>query len=101
MKEKHIEDCYEYTLERLEELSACYDEQVNNIETFALWNLPNELRDDWCNMEYFINVLYDNKKIDDNIKTILVQINQNFKKCTKYWKKQILRVKIKTRGNVK
>ncbi|MBQ3495274.1 MAG: hypothetical protein IJA76_01110 [Clostridia bacterium] len=82
MKEKHVKDCYKYTLKRLEELSAQYDEQVNNIETLALWNLPTELCDDWYNMEYFINVLYDNKKIDDNIKTILVQINQNFKKCT-------------------
>ena len=32
-------------------------------------------------MEYFINVLSDNKKIDDNIKNILVKINNNFKEC--------------------
>ena len=82
MKEKHIEDCYKYTLNRLEELSVPYDEQVNNIEAFALWNLPTELCDDWCNMEYFINVLYFNKKIDDNIKSILIRINHNFEKCT-------------------
>ena len=82
MKEKHINDCYEYALNRLEELSAQYDEQVNNIEDFALWNLPTELSDDWCNMKYFINILYDNEKIDDNIKSILVQINDNFEKCT-------------------
>lgn len=82
MEEKHIEDCYKYTLKRLEELSAPYDEQANNIEDFALWNLPTELCDDWCNMECFINVLYDNKKIDDNTKRMLVQINDNFEKCT-------------------
>ena len=81
MEGKHIEDCYKYTLKRLEELSAQYDEQVNKIEDFALWNLPTELCDDWCNMRYFIKVLYDNKKIDDDIKSILVQINDNFKKC--------------------
>ena len=81
MKEKHIEDCYKYTLKRLEELSAQYDEKVNKIEDFALWNLPTELCDDWCNMRYFIKVLYDNKKIDDDIKSILIQINDNFKKC--------------------
>ena len=55
MKEKHIEDCYKYTLDRLKELSAGYTEQVNNTEDFALWNLPTELCDDWYNMEYFIN----------------------------------------------
>ena len=82
MKEKHIEDCYKYTLKRLEELSTQYTEQVNNIEDFALWNLPTELCDDWCNIEYFIKVLYDNKKIDDDIKDILVQIYDNFKKCS-------------------
>ncbi len=81
MKEKYVKDCYKYTLKRLEELSAQYAEQVNNIEPFALWNLPTELFDDWCNMEYFIKVLYDNQKIDDDIKVILVQINDNFKKC--------------------
>ena len=81
MKEKHIEDCYKYTLKRLEELSAQYDEQANKIEDFALWNLPTESCDDWCNMRYFIKVLYDNKKIDDDIKSILVQINDNLKKC--------------------
>ena len=43
MKEKHIEDCYKYTLKRLEELSTQYTEQVNNIEDFALWNLPTEI----------------------------------------------------------
>lgn len=101
MKEKHIKDCYKYTLKRLEELSAQYDEQVNNIEDFAFWNLPTELCDDWCNMEYFINILYDNKKIDDNIKSILVEINNNFEKLinenefthdsmrySKFWAKQ-------------
>jgi len=82
VKEKHIEDCYKYTLKRLEELSTQYTEQVNNIEDFALWNLPTELCDDWCNIEYFIKVLYDNKKIDDDIKDILVQIYDNFKKCS-------------------
>lgn len=82
MKEKHIEDCYKYTLKRLEELSTQYTEQVNNIEDFALWNLPTELCDDWCNIEYFIKVLYDNKNIDDDIKDILVQIYDNFKKCS-------------------
>ena len=81
MKEKHIEDCYKYTLDRLKELSAGYTEQINNTEDFALWNLPTELCDDWCNMRYFIKVLYDNKKIDDDIKSILVQINDNFKEC--------------------
>lgn len=81
MKEKHIEDCCKYAVKRLEELSVRYSEQVKNIEPFALWNLPNELCDDWCNMEYFINVLYDNQKIDNDIKVILVQINDNFKKC--------------------
>ena len=81
MEGKHIEDCYKYTLKRLEELSAQYDDQVNKIEDFALWNLPTELCDDWCNMRYFIKVLNDNKKIDDDIKSILVQINDNFKKC--------------------
>ena len=81
MKEKHIKDCYKYTLKRLEELSAQYNEQANKVEDFAFWNLPVELCDDWCNMEYFINILYDNKRIDDNIKSILVQINENFEKC--------------------
>ena len=80
-KEKHIEDCYRYTLERLRELSNSYEEQVKNTENFALWNLPNDLANDWENMMYFINILYDNKKIDDNIKNILVQIYENFEKC--------------------
>ena len=83
MEKKHLLDYFEYTIDRLEELSASYEEQVNNIEDFALWNLPTELCDDWCKMEYFINILYDNKKIDCNIKNILVQINDNFKKCSK------------------
>ncbi len=33
-------------------------------------------------MEYFTNVLYDNKKIDDDIKSILVQINDNLKNAS-------------------
>lgn len=82
MKEKHILDCYKYTLSRLKELGAPYEEQKKATEDFALWNLPTELSDDWCNMEYFIKVLYDNKKIDDNIRGILFQIKDNFEKCT-------------------
>ena len=82
MSKKHINDCYKYTLERLWELSVPYNEQKNNTEEFALWNLPNELADDWCNMPYFIDVLYDNKMIDDTIKCLLIEINDNFEKCT-------------------
>ena len=33
-------------------------------------------------MEYFTNVLYDNKIIDDDIKSILVQINDNLKNAS-------------------
>ena len=43
MEGKHIEDCYKYTLKRLEELSAQYDEQVNKIEDFAFANEKYEI----------------------------------------------------------
>ena len=74
----HISDCYRYTINRLEELGASYVEQVNRIEDFALWNLPYEFADDWDNMNYFIDILYCNKKIDDTVKSILDKIRSNF-----------------------
>ena len=83
MKKKHIADCYKYTLQRLEELSASYEEQKDNTEDFALWNLPNELAEDWCNMEYFIGVLYSNNCINGIVKSILCDINNNFLKYSK------------------
>lgn len=80
MQGKHISDCYQYTLDRLKELSNPYVEQLKKTEDFARWNLPDDFAEDWSNMGYFIEILYSNHKIDEKTKCLLYEICCQFNK---------------------
>lgn len=117
VEDKHIMWCYRYIVELLDELGAQYEEQTDKVEDIAFLNLPIDIIDDWFNVEEFVNVLHNNKLIDDDIKNRLLQIKDNFERCSEsertheamenseFWAKQrllaqqVLKLILESEGN--
>lgn len=78
---RHYEETknnFNYLKSIVVELSEDYENQLENIEDFAKWNLPVEIASSWDNVDYLICELSNYKVIDDEIASLLKQVRNNF-----------------------
>lgn len=72
--------CRKFFIDRLKVLADTYENQCKSIEDFALWNLPNDIAEDWSweNLSYFLDILKENNIISDMMLLRVNTIINNF-----------------------
>lgn len=77
MKESE-KNSFNFVLNLTKELALDYDKQHNNMESFARWNLPEEIGLEWIDAECMIDILYCSKIITQQVYDALKSIVNGF-----------------------